>query len=108
MTTTLSQSPALSADDLVIGSRRFSSRLIAGTGKYRDYSVMQQALDAAAVQVVTVAVRRERLYNDRGQSLLDALDLPRYTILPNTAGCFTAPDAVRVARLGRDLLEQLS
>jgi thiazole synthase len=94
-------------DELVIGSRRFTSRLIVGTGKYRDYSVMQQALEASGAQVVTVAVRRERLYNDRGQSLLDALDLSRYTILPNTAGCFAADDAVRVARLGRDLLEQL-
>jgi thiazole synthase len=96
-----------SAGELVIGSRRFSSRLIAGTGKYPDFDSMRCALDASGVQVVTVAVRRERLYNDKGQSLLDALDLKRYTILPNTAGCFSADDAVRVARLGRDLLEQL-
>lgn len=93
--------------ELVIGERRFTSRLIAGTGKYKDLETMSRALDASGVQVVTVAVRRERLYNDKGQSLLDALDLSRYTILPNTAGCFSAEDAVRVARLGRDLLEQL-
>src|SRR5690606_28057383 len=93
--------------DLVIGSRRFSSRLIVGTGKYADFPTMQSALDASGAQVVTVAVRRERLYNQQGQSLLDFLDLSRYTILPNTAGCFSAEDAVRVARLGRDLLEQL-
>src|SRR6185295_124387 len=68
---------------------------------------MQAALDASGAEVVTVAVRRERLYNDKGQSLLEFIDLSRYTILPNTAGCFTAEDAVRVARLGRDLLEQL-
>ncbi len=94
-------------DALVIGSRRFTSRLIVGTGKYPDYPTMQRALDASGAQVVTVAVRRERLYNDRGQSLLDFIDTRRYTILPNTAGCFSADDAVRVARLGRDLLEQL-
>jgi thiazole synthase len=94
-------------DPLDIGARTFSSRLIVGTGKYTDLSIMQAALDASSAQVVTVAVRRERLYNDRGQSLLDALDLSRYTILPNTAGCFSAEDAIRVARLGRDLLEQL-
>jgi thiazole synthase len=93
--------------DLAIGSRRFSSRLIVGTGKYAEFPTMQAALDASGAQVVTVAVRRERLYNEQGQSLLDFLDLSRYTILPNTAGCFTAEDAVRVARLGRDLLEQL-
>jgi thiazole synthase len=92
---------------LVIGSRTFRSRLIVGTGKYRDLGVMRAALEASGAEVVTVAVRRERLYNERGESLLDALDLSRYTILPNTAGCFSAEDAVRVARLGRDLLEQL-
>jgi thiazole synthase len=92
---------------LRLGSRTFTSRLIAGTGKYPDFPTMQAALDASQVEVVTVAVRRERLVNDQGQSLLDHLDLDRYTILPNTAGCFSADDAVRVARLGRELLEQL-
>ncbi len=92
---------------LQLGSRTFASRLIAGTGKYPDFATMQAALDAARVEIVTVAVRRERLVNDKGESLLDHLDLDRYTILPNTAGCFTADDAVRVARLGRELLEQL-
>lgn len=92
---------------LVIGGRRFQSRLIVGTGKYADYQQMQSALDASGAQVVTVAVRRERLINERGESLLQFLDLSRYTILPNTAGCFSAEDAVRVARLGRELLTQL-
>ncbi len=92
---------------LVIGKRSYASRLVVGTGKYRTLDEMRLSLDASGAQVVTVAVRRERLYNDKGQSLLDALDLSRYTILPNTAGCFTAEDAVRVARLGRELLEQL-
>ncbi len=92
---------------LVIGGRSITSRLIAGTGKYKSYDLMRDALAASGVDVVTVAVRRERLYNERGESLLQYLDLSRYTILPNTAGCFTAEDAVRVARLGREILSQL-
>lgn len=97
--------PAL--EPLTIGSRRFESHLILGTGKYPDNATMAHALDASGCEVVTVAVRRDRLVNDKGESLLDAIDTDRYTILPNTAGCFTAEDAVRVARLGRDILEQL-
>jgi thiazole synthase len=92
---------------LRIGRRAFQSRLIVGTGKYQDFATMRAALDASGAEVVTVAVRRERLFNERGESLLDHLDTSRYTILPNTAGCFSAEDAVRVALLGRDLLEQL-
>ncbi|MEY4181940.1 MAG: Thiazole synthase [Planctomycetota bacterium] len=68
---------------------------------------MNAALDASGCDAVTVAVRRERLVDAQGRSLLDALDTDRYTILPNTAGCFSADDAVRVARLGREILEQL-
>ena len=75
---------------LRIGARSFASRLIVGTGKYATHELMRDALDASGAQVVTVAVRRERLYNERGQSLLDAIDLSRYTILPNPPGCFTA------------------
>ncbi len=90
----------------------FTSRLFVGTGKYvrdgqPDYDLMRDALDASGCQVVTVAVRRERLYDKAGRSLLDFLNLDRYTILPNTAGCFTADDAIRSARLGRELLEGL-
>jgi thiazole synthase len=81
--------------------------LITGTGKYASYDLMRDALDASGCSAVTVAVRRERLYNEQGKSLLEFLDLDRYTILPNTAGCFSAEDAIRVARLGRDILEQL-
>ena len=92
---------------LVLGTRRFTSRLVVGTGKYKTMEIMRDALDASGAQVVTVAVRRERLFNAEGKSLLEYLDLSRYTILPNTAGCFSADDAVRVARLGRDILEQL-
>ena len=90
-----------------MAGRTFDSRLFVGTGKYASHELMRDALDASGCRVVTVAVRRERLYNDRGQSLLEFIDLTRYTILPNTAGCFTLDDAVRVARLGRDLLDQL-
>ena len=92
---------------LVIAGRTLTSRLFVGTGKYKTMDVMQQALDASGSQVVTVAVRRERLFNEQGKSLLEYLDLSRYTILPNTAGCFSAADAIRVARLGREILEQL-
>lgn len=92
---------------LTIGTRTFTSRLIVGTGKYRDFPTMQAALDASAAEAVTVAVRRERLVDAQGRNLLEFIDTRRYTILPNTAGCFSAEDAVRVARLGRDILEQL-
>lgn len=92
---------------LKIGSFSFRSRLFVGTGKYATYELMRECLEASRCEVVTVAVRRERLYDAQNRSLLDFLDTKRYTILPNTAGCFTAEDAVRVARLGRELLEQL-
>src|SRR6266480_6453277 len=82
------------------------NRLFVGTGKYSSYDVMRAALDASGCQVVTVAVRRERLVDAQGRSLLDFLDLSKYVILPNTAGCFSADDAIRVAMLGRDLLEK--
>ncbi|MDX2115172.1 MAG: thiazole synthase [Planctomycetota bacterium] len=91
----------------MLAGRTFASRLIVGTGKYGDFETMARALDASGAEVVTVAVRRERLYNERGESLLDHIDLKRYTILPNTAGCFSPEDAVRVARLGREILGQL-
>ncbi|HMO26880.1 MAG TPA: thiazole synthase, partial [Tepidisphaeraceae bacterium] len=89
-----------------IGSHTVRSRLFVGTGKYATYELMQQSLDASGCDVVTVAVRRERLIDAQGKSLFDYLDLSRYTILPNTAGCFSADDAIRVALLGRDLLEK--
>lgn len=92
---------------LRVGSFTLRNRLVVGTGKYADAATMNAALTACDADVVTVAVRRERLVDANGKSLLDALDLSRLTILPNTAGCFTAADAVRVARLGRDLLEQV-
>src|SRR5580692_10649796 len=89
---------------LVLGSHTFESRLIVGTGKYATYELMRDCLDASGAEVVTVAVRRERLIDAQGRSILDFIDLSRFTILPNTAGCFSAEDAVRVARLGREIL----
>jgi thiazole synthase len=82
------------------------SRLVVGTGKYQDYATMQGAVEASGADCVTVAIRRERLVDAQGRSILEFLPLDRVTILPNTAGCFTAADAVRVARLGREILEQ--
>ncbi len=97
----------LENDLLRIGSYQFSSRLIVGTGKYASYELMRQALDLSGAECITVAVRRERLIDSSGKNLLDYIDTNRYTILPNTAGCYTAEDAIRVARLGREILQQL-
>ena len=99
--------PEPGAEPFHLAGRTFTSRLLVGTGKYDTMDLMRRSLDASGSEIITVAVRRERLFNAEGQSLLDCLDLSRYTILPNTAGCFTAEDAVRVARLGRELLDQL-
>ena len=98
---------ATSGDPLRIGSHTFSSRLIVGTGKYADYESMRQALAISGAECITVAVRRERLIDAQGKNLLDFIDTGRYTILPNTAGCFTAEDAIRVARLGREILADM-
>lgn len=92
---------------LVIGKHSFSSRLFVGTGKYSSYEQMRDALALSGAECITVAVRRERLFDADGKNLLDFIDTKRYTILPNTAGCFSAEDAIRVARLGRELLSQM-
>ncbi len=97
----------LADDPLRLGSHTFCNRLIVGTGKYASYSLMQEALELSGTECITVAVRRERLIDDAGNNLLDFLDTHRYTLLPNTAGCFTAEDAVRTARLGREILQGL-
>ena len=89
---------------LRLGSHLFSSRLIVGTGKYSTFEQMRECLEISGADVITVAVRRERLVDAAGRNILDFIDLKRYTILPNTAGCFTADDAVRTARLGREIL----
>jgi thiazole synthase len=92
---------------LTIGKFTFRSRLFTGTGKYTTYDLMRDALAASGCEVTTVAVRRERLVDQQGRNLLDYLDLSRYTVLPNTAGCFSADDAIRHARLARELLANL-
>ena len=97
----------LPSDVLKIGSHMFSSRLVVGTGKYSGYELMREALELSGAECITVAVRRERLIDAQGKSLLEYVDTHRYTILPNTAGCFSAEDAVRVARLGREILTQM-
>ena len=90
------------ADDLVIAGHRFGSRLFVGTGKYETNEMMVQALEASGAEVVTVAVRRVDFDDKSKKSLLNLIDTGRYTILPNTAGCYTAEDAIRYARLGRE------
>ena len=94
-------------DALRIGSFEFTSRLLVGTGKYATLELMRDCLAASGCEVVTVAVRRERLMDTSGRNILDFIDPGKYTLLPNTAGCFNAEDAVRTARLGRELLEGL-
>ncbi len=89
---------------LVLGTHEFKSRLIVGTGKYATFEQMRDCLVASQAEVITVAVRRERLVDAQGRNILDFIDLDRYTILPNTAGCFSADDALRTARLGREIL----
>src|SRR5215203_2418047 len=89
-------------DPLVIAGRTFTSRLIVGTGKYSSFAVMAQAHEAAGAEMVTVAVRRVNIHDRSKESLLDYIDTNRRVILPNTAACFTAEDAIRTARLGRE------
>jgi thiazole synthase len=90
------------SDTLTIAGRAFQSRLIVGTGKYPSHAVMREAHERSGADMVTVAVRRIDLNAPRGESLLDYIDRSRIAILPNTAACYTADDAVRTARLGRE------
>jgi len=91
-------------DEIRIGNHVLHSRLIVGTGKYKTFELMREALALSSADCVTVAVRRERLVDSSGRNILDFLDLKQLTLLPNTAGCFTAEDAIRTARLGREIL----
>jgi thiazole synthase len=92
------------SDTLKVGKYEFKSRLMVGTGKYSSNDIMKDALEASGSDVVTVAVRRVNL--DRAkESLLDHIDTAKYTLLPNTAGCYTTDEAVRTARLGREALQ---
>ena len=93
-------------DQLVIAGKAYSSRLLVGTGKYRDFAQTREAVDASGAQIVTVAIRRTNIGQSPGEpSLLDALPPSQFTLLPNTAGCYSAQDAVRTLRLARELLD---
>jgi thiazole synthase len=93
-------------DALVIAGKTYSSRLLIGTGKYKDFAETRAAVDASGAQIVTVAIRRTNIGQNRGEpSLLEFLPPARYTYLPNTAGCYNAQDAVRTLRLARELLD---
>jgi len=89
-------------DKLVIAGREFSSRLMVGTGKYADFQQMARAIEVSGAEIVTVAVRRVNISDRSKESLLDYIDPQKYTLLPNTAGCYTADDAIRTCRLARE------
>ncbi len=93
----------MSSNSFVIAGREFASRLIIGTGKYSTHQIMQAAHDASGADMVTVAVRRVNITDRSKESLLDYIDPKRYFLLPNTAACYTADDAIRTARLGREV-----
>lgn len=93
-------------DPLIIAGKSYSSRLLVGTGKYRDFNETRAALDASGAEIVTVAIRRTNLgQNPNEANLLDAVPMDKFTYLPNTAGCYSAEDAVRTLRLARELLD---
>ncbi|MFA7282679.1 MAG: thiazole synthase, partial [Sterolibacterium sp.] len=93
-------------DPLTIAGRSYTSRLLVGTGKYKDFPATKEAIDASGAQIVTVAIRRVNMGQEPGQpSLLEVMPPTDYTYLPNTAGCYTAEDAVRTLRLARELLD---
>src|SRR5690349_21566158 len=94
------------ADPLVIAGRAYRSRLLVGTGKYRDFAQTRDAVVASGAEIVTVAIRRTNIGQDaNAPSLLDALPPSEFSYLPNSAGCYTADDAVRTLRLARELLD---
>ena len=92
----------MSDTPLVIAGKSFRSRLLVGTGKYPSNEVMVRAHEASGAEIITVAVRRINIDDRSKDSLLDYIDTSRYSLLPNTAGCYTAEDAIRTARLGRE------
>jgi thiazole synthase len=99
--------PAIAPDLLRIGSQQFQSRLLMGSGRFESFELMAAAVAASAAEVVTFAVRRERLYDSSGRNLLDFLDLQNLKLLPNTSGAYDAAAAVRLARMGREILRSL-
>jgi thiazole synthase len=93
-------------DPLIIAGKAYRSRLLVGTGKYKDFAETKAAVDASGAEIITVAIRRTNIGQEPGQpSLLDVLPPSQYTLLPNTAGCYSADDAVRTLRLARELLD---
>src|SRR3990172_7745057 len=99
----ISEVPTMQNDVLRIAGREFRSRLIVGTGKYRSFQEMARAHEASGAEMVTVAVRRVNLTDKTKESLLDYIDRSKFFILPNTAGCYTAEEAIRTARLAREV-----
>ncbi len=98
--------PHENLDALVIAGKSYASRLLVGTGKYKDFAETKAAIEASGAQIVTVAIRRTNIGQNAGEpSLLDYVPPSKYTLLPNTAGCYTADDAVRTLRLARELLD---
>lgn len=105
MTQTATENTTLAQDTFTVGSRTFSSRLLVGTGKYKDMDETATAIAASAAEIVTVAIRRTNIgQNSHEPNLLDVISPDKYTILPNTAGCFDAETAVRTCKLARELL----
>lgn len=95
-----------SMDNLVIAGKTYTSRLLVGTGKYKDFNETRMAIEASGAEIITVAIRRTNIgQNANEPNLLDVLPPSRYTLLPNTAGCYTVDDAVRTLRLARELLD---
>ena len=104
-TSTATQPTPLLQDTFMVGSRTFSSRLLVGTGKYKDMAETGAAIGASAAEIVTVAIRRTNIgQNSNEPNLLDVISPDKYTILPNTAGCFDAETAIRTCKLARELL----
>ena len=89
-------------DPLILAGKEYQSRLIVGTGKYKDFAETKRAIEASGAEIVTVAVRRVNITDPTKENLLDYIDPGTYTILPNTAGCYTADDAIRTCRLARE------
>jgi thiazole synthase len=97
---------SMSNDTLIIGGKTYSSRLLVGTGKYKDFAETQAAIEASGAEIITIAIRRSNIgQNPNEPNLLDILPPSKYTLLPNTAGCYSADDAVRTLRLARELLD---
>jgi thiazole synthase len=96
----------MSQDNLIIAGKSYSSRLLVGTGKYKDFAETQAAIEASGAEIITIAIRRSNIgQNPNEPNLLDILPPSKYTLLPNTAGCYSADDAVRTLRLARELLD---